>query len=184
MMRLAALVTVGSLLLLGPARPASAQERFSALAVNLREGSLQTTLIDVSVERWSDEAEQARYLEILRMQGTLALFEAFRSAGRAGHLSMPDRVEIDVEYAVSTDRADGSRRILLVGYRNVSLNEQGNNTSRSRFRFIVIELRLKPKGDGDGVLAMQADVSIGKNGELQFEDFASPSILLKKVKSK
>jgi len=184
MIRRAALVTVGFVLLLAPTLPASAQERFSALAVNLGEGSFQTTAVDVSVERWSDAAEQAKYLEILRTQGSLGLYEALRGAGRAGHLSIPGRVATDVEYAETTTRADGSRRMLLVGYRNVGLNEQGNNTSRSRFPFVVIELRLKPKGDGDGVLAMQADVSIGKNGELQYQDFASPSMQLKRVKSK
>ncbi len=184
MMRLAALVTGGFVVLLVHTLPASAQERYAAFAVNLGEGSLQTTLVEVSVERWSDAAEQAKYLEMLRTQGAVALFEALRGGGRAGHLSMPGRVEIDLEYAETTTRADGGRRILLVGYRNVGLNEQGNNTSRARFRFVVIELRLKQKGDGDGVLAMQADVSIGKNGELQYQDFASPSIQLKKVKSK
>jgi hypothetical protein len=183
MMRRAALVTVGFVLLLAPTRPASAQERFSALAVNLGEGSFQTTAVDVSVERWSDAAEQAKYLEILRTQGSLGLYEALRAGGRAGHLSIPGRIATDVEYAETITRADGSRRMLLVGFRNVGLNEQGSSTSRSRFRFIVIELRLKPKGDGDGVLAMQADVSIGKNGELQYQDFASPSMQLKRVKS-
>ena len=183
-MRIAALVTFGFILLLVPTRPASAQERYSALAVNLREGSLQTSLVGVSVERWSDDAEKARYLEILKTQGTLVLFEAFRHAGRVGHLSIADHVELDVEYAVAIPQADGSRRVLLLGYRNVSLNEEGNNTSRSRFRFIAVELRLKPKGDGEGLLALQADVSIGKNDELQFVDFASPSTLLKRVKSR
>jgi hypothetical protein len=177
-------MTVGFILVIALAGSASAQERFSALAVNLGEGTLQTMLVDVSVERWSDEAEQANYLEILRTQGALALFEAFRGAGRAGHLSMPGRVELDVEYAVSVLRADGSRRVLLVGYRNIGLHERGNNTSRSRFPFLAIELRLKPKGDGDGVLALQADVSIDQNGQLQFKDYSSPSIQLKKVKSK
>jgi hypothetical protein len=184
MMRRAALATVVLIALLVQTRPASAQERYSAFAVNLGEGSFQTTLVEVSVERWSDAAEQAKYLELLRTQGALALYEALRNAGRAGHLSMPGRLEIDVEYAETTTRADGSRRMLLVGYRNVGLGEQGGNTSRSRFRFVVIELRLKPKGDGDGVLAMQADLSIGKNGELRYQDFTSPSIQLKKVKSK
>ncbi len=162
--------------------PAAAQQRFTAFAIGPAGGQPLSTGVEIAVDRVSDPADRARFLDILKSQGSTALWEAFRTSGRAGHLSIPGMLEIDFEYIEESPAKDGGRRLLLVGYRNVGLREQSLDRARSRFPFTAVELRFKAKGDGEGTLALQAQVSAGKNGELKYEDFSAPSTQLKKVK--
>jgi hypothetical protein len=170
------------LLLPGLVRPAGAQQRFSAFAIGPAGGPPLSTVVEIAIDRLSDPADRARFLDILKSQGPTALWEAFRSTNRVGHLSIPSILEIDLEYVEELPGKDGARRVILAGYRNVSMREQSQDRARSLFPFTALELRFKPKGDGEGTLALQAQLSVGKNGELKYEDFSAPSVQLKKVR--
>jgi hypothetical protein len=164
--------------------PVAAQERYSAFLINFRD-SVSTDPAggaQIAVARYSRDEERAPFFEMLKTKGYNALYDMLRGSPAVGHLSIAGKLEIDMEYSETTPAKDSGRRILLVGYRQVTLAEKSDHPDRARFPFVVVELRLKPKGDGDGFVALQAQVSIGKNGELKYEDFAAPAIQLRRVR--
>jgi hypothetical protein len=162
----------------------AAQERYSAFLIDFRDsGSMNSTgAVQISVARYSQDTERVPFFEVLKTKGYNALYDLFRTSSSVGHLSIPGKLEIDMEYSEATSLKDGGRRILLVGYRQVTLTEKSDHPDSARFPFSVVELRLKPKGEGDGFVALRAQVSIGKNGELTYEDFAAPATQLRRVR--
>jgi len=164
--------------------PVAAQERYSAFLINFRDSVSTDTAggAQITVARYSQDVERVPFFDVLKTRGYNALYDMFRRSPAVGHLSIAGKLEIDMEYSETAPAKDGGRRILLVGYRQVTLTEKSDHPDRARFPFAVVELRLKPKGDGDGFVALQAQVSIGKNGELKYEDFAAPAIQLRRVR--
>jgi hypothetical protein len=182
--RFVALAGMSVILAHGVASPAAAQERYSAFLINFRDSASTDPAsgVQIAVARYLQDEERAPFLEVLKTKGYQGLFDLFLKSPSVGHLSIPGKLEIDMEYAETTPAKDGGRRILLAGYRNVTLTEKNDLPARARFPFTVIELHLKPKGDGEGFVALQAQVSVGKKGELLYEDFAAPAIQLRRVR--
>src|SRR3954469_3873515 len=94
----------------------SPTEKFTAFAVNVSNMTprAQTTPVDISINRWSSDADRDRLLAILRDKGQNALLDALQKMPVVGYMTTPGSLRYDLHFARQRDQAEGGRMIFLM----------------------------------------------------------------------
>jgi hypothetical protein len=155
----------GCVLLLASAAPLALKaqqskpiETFTCFAANL--GTGQAGVIDITINRWSTDAERDMLLTTLQEFGQdklLAALEKIRPP--IGFMRTPTSIGYDLYYARNHPQPDGSRRVVLATNRQVSFREVSNSARSMQYQFTLIELHLDKTGKGEGKLVPAAKVS-------------------------
>ena len=138
-------------------------EEIHARAVSL--GTARSSPIDVTIERWSTEAEREMLLTTLEDSGREKMADALlRVRPRAGFIhapSWPAEVlgDLDLLYAREDPTPDGGRRVVLATSRHVTFQKAGNGTRSTQYEVTVIEIRFGKDGRGEGKMVPGAKVS-------------------------
>ena len=164
---------------------ATLPEHFAAFAVST--GGPRTSgvagQIDITIERWSTEAETDRFLAALKKGGQEALIEEFADVKAVGTIRSPGALGYDLRYAQQEDLGDGIRRIVLATDRPMSFYETVNKPLSSDYPFTYIELRVNGEGRGDGKLAIASALAATRNGKMiQVYNFDVQPIQLNEVR--
>jgi hypothetical protein len=133
-------------------------ETFTCFAANL--GTGQAGVIDITIYRWSTDAEREMLLTTLQEFGQdklLAALEKIRPP--VGFMRTPTSIGYDLYYARNHPQPDGSRKVVLATNRQVSFREVSNDTRSMQYQFTLIELHLDKNGKGEGKLVPAAKVS-------------------------
>src|SRR5262249_24056734 len=90
-------------------------ERFSAIDVDMGSFRARTHVsrLDIAIERWSTDAEQANLLAALKEKGTDGLLSALHKSDEIGYVSTPGRLGLRLHFAYQYVQADGTRRLLI-----------------------------------------------------------------------
>jgi hypothetical protein len=160
-------------------------EHFTANAVST--GGARTSpvasTVDISITRWSGEAESARLLATLKEKGPEALLEAVRDAKSVGSIRTPGNLAYDLRYAHEELLGDGMRRIVLITDRPISFWEAVNRPRTIDYPFTMIELRVNNRGEGEGKLNLAARIDISRTGRtIQLENYDTQPIHLSEVR--
>jgi len=176
---LAAIVTVPMAAQSNMAHP----EKFTAFAVNMSNVTTraQTAQVDITINRWSTDADRDRLLTILRGKGQDALLEAMRKLPVVGYINTPGSLRYDLHFARQIPDAEGGRRIVLGTDRYVGTWEAANRPRTMDYPFTVIELQVDKAGNGKGWASIYTKLTATADGNVELENFASEPVILSDV---
>jgi hypothetical protein len=159
-------------------------QRFTAFAVSL--GGPRTTAgtaqVDITVNRWSSDAECERLIEALK-KGQDALLDTLRDLKPVGSIRTPETLAYDLHYANQAPGEDGGRRIFLATDRPIGFWEAANRPRTINYPFTFIELRMSGDGRGEGKLSLATKVTASNDGRhVELENYAAQPVMLNQVK--
>ncbi|MGE5835994.1 MAG: hypothetical protein ACM4AI_16045 [Acidobacteriota bacterium] len=168
--------------LVGAAAPAS--ERFVANAISIATpGPTGAAVVEITVDRWSTEAEHTRLVNTLIEQGQEKLLDTLRDLPRAGFIRTPGNLGYDLRYARKEPIEEGGERIVIATDRPISFWEAANRPRTIDYPFTLIELRLGADGMGEGKLSLFTKIIYDKNRkQVVLENYQSQPVMLTKVR--
>jgi len=163
---------------------AQGPERYVANAVSLATpGPTGTAVVEISVTRWSPEAEQDRLLKALAEKGPEKLLETLRDLPRAGFIRTPGNIGYDLRFARKTPLEEGGEQIVIVTDRPIGIWEAVNRPRTIDYPFTLIELHLDNKGNGEGKISLATKIVYDKRRHtIVLENYSSAPVMLTKVR--
>jgi len=159
-------------------------ETFTCFAASL--GTGRSSVIDITINRWSTDQEREMLLTTLQEFGQdklLAALEKIRPP--VGYMRTPNSIGYDLYYARNNPQPDGSRKVVLATNRRVSFREAANNARSMEYQFTLIELHLDKSGKGEGKLVPAAKVSWDtKEKKIEIENYNALPVDLVNVTAK
>jgi hypothetical protein len=165
-----------------PQDRSNSPEKFTAFAINL--GGPRTTSgtaqVDITIDRWSTDAERERLIEALN-KGQDELLETLRDLKPVGSIRTATSLAYDLHYANEAPGEDGGRRIFLATDRPIGFWEAANRPRTIEYPFTFIELRMNGRGEGEGKLSLATKV-IASGRIVQLENYAAQPVQLNEVR--
>ena len=159
-------------------------ETFTCFAVSV--GTGRADVIEITINRWSTDAERDMLLTTLQEFGqdrVLAALEKIRPP--IGYMRIPNSIGYDLYYARNHPEPDGSRKVVLATNRQVSFREVTDNLRSMQYQFTLIELHLDKNGKGEGKLVPAAKVSWDtKAKKIEIENYNALPVDLVNVTAK
>jgi hypothetical protein len=158
-------------------------EHFNAFAVNVGDiySRTATAQVDITINRWSSDADRDRLLKILRSNGQDALLDALQKMPVVGYLDTPGSLRYDLHYARQIPQPEGGRRIVLGTDRYIGSWEAANHPRTMDYPFTVIELQLDKEGYGNGWASIYTRVTATDDGNVELENFTNQPVQLNDV---
>jgi hypothetical protein len=162
----------------------SAPERFTAFAVNMGSpGRAGAGTVEITINRWSTEAEHDRLLSVLTERGPEKLLDALRDNPKVGYIRTPNSIGYDLHYARRFPGEDGGERVVIATDRYIRFREAVNRPRSIDYPFTVIELHIKPDGEGEGKMSLATKIIADKeNGSIVLENYSTQPVMLTEVK--
>jgi hypothetical protein len=156
-------------------------ERFTAMAVNMNNGGSGT--IEISVDRWSTEADRTKLMTTLSEKGPDKLLDVLQDMPRVGYFRLNGGLGYDLHYAHKTKGEDGGERVVLATDRRIGFWEAANQPRSIDYPFTIVELHLNNDGQGEGKMSLATKVTIDKSHTaITLENYATQPVLLQSVK--
>jgi hypothetical protein len=177
----AAIVIGGALAATPHAQSNGVGERFTAVAVDLDQGS--QTQLQIVVERWSSEAQRQRLTDVLLKKGPDQLLEALQDAPKVGYIRSTTSLAWDLHFASHVPNEEGGERIVIATDRPMGFRELWNQTRSVDYPFTIVEMRVDKSGEGDGTMSLATKVIPAKtNNVITLENYGTQRIRLQQVK--
>jgi hypothetical protein len=159
-------------------------ERFTANAVSLSPeyGTGQQT-VEMTVNRWSPNAERTRLVAVLQEKGPGELLKQLQKMKPVGRIRTPDSIGYDLRYAQQTPSEDGGRTIVIATDRPIGFWEATQRPRSIDYPFTVIQMKLDRDGNGSGTLSYATRIVARGNNVIELEDFATQPIMLNNIKA-
>jgi hypothetical protein len=159
-------------------------EKFTAFAINASNITPrpQTSSVDITINRWSTEADRERLLEILKSKGQDALLDALQKMPVVGYINTPGSLRYDLHFARQVPQPEGGRRIVLGTDRYIGSWEAANRPRTVDYPFTIIELQVDKAGNGKGWASLYTKVTATDDGNIELENFANEPVMLNDVK--
>jgi hypothetical protein len=160
------------------------REHFTAVAVNTSTvGRTGATPIDITINRWTSDADRDKLMTVFKEKGEKALLSALQDQKPVGTISTPGSVAYDLRYAREMTTAEGQRRIVLGTDRPMGFWEASNQARSADYPFTLIEMRLDKSGNGEGKLSIATKLTL-ENNTLVIENYANQPVMLNEIKQK
>jgi len=144
----------------GPQPSKAGPVRFTAIAANLTPSrGPMTQVLEITIARWSTEAECNQLTEALKANGQQGLLKALQQLPAVGYIRTPSSLGYELRYARLDTSKDGGQRIFVLTDRFVGFGELINQSRSLDYPFTMIQMRLKPNGEGDGQLSPATSIS-------------------------
>jgi hypothetical protein len=163
--------------------------RLTAFAVNLgqtptlRQPRSNTGTVEITIDRWSTDAERDELLAALQDHGENGLLKALQENPRVGGIRSTNSLAWDLHYARERRMPDGSRRIFIATDRPISIWEAANLPRSIHYPFTLIEIRLGPDGRGEGKLSIATRITIDRESrQIELENYATQPVRLQNVR--
>jgi hypothetical protein len=178
------LVLIGLATLPAATRAADALLQMHAFAVNVSGlGRTRTETLNISIERWTTDAERKVLVDTLIEKGKDALLDAVEKIKpRAGFIRTSTSLGWAIQYAREVSLPNGGKRIIIATDRPMSFYEMTNNTRSADYDFMLAEIRLGPDGKGEGKLVPAAKISYDQDKrQVEIENYANEPVRLTQV---
>src|SRR3954447_4476046 len=152
-----ALVSAVLLTAAGSAQTNGTPERFTATAMNINNGSAGN--IDITVSRWSTDADRDKLMTVLNEKGPEKLVDALQDMPAVGHFGAPGNLSWDIHFARRVPLPEGGERVVLITDRRIGFWEAANQPRSIDYPFTMIELRLNADGEGEGKLSVATKIT-------------------------
>lgn len=178
--------------------PARAQEKkqefketFTAFAIvtgNVATGA--STTVQMTITRWSTDAEREQLLSTLIEKGQEKFIDALRDQKENGFIRITGRgagltrfPSQRLRYAREFRDDKGNRTIVLGLDRPISFAEASRNSRSSDYDVTLILLKVDAEGKGEGQMAAGVKLAINKEKkELEIEHYSTEPVRLTNVK--
>ena len=162
----------------------SGPQKFTAFAVDVSAMTprARTTPVDITINRWSSDADRDGLLAILRDKGQDALLAAVQKLPVVGYLTTPGSLRYDLHYARQRDEAEGGRTIFLLTDRYVGSWEAANRPRTIDYPFTLIKLQVDKDGDGTGEATIYTKITLKNAGTIELENYTNRPVTLNDVK--
>jgi hypothetical protein len=159
-------------------------QKFTAFAVDISNIAprAQTSPVDISINRWSTDAERDRLLGVLRDKGQDALLSELRKLPVVGYISTPGSLRYDLHFARQRSEAEGGRMIFLMTDRYIGGWEAANRPRTIDYPFMLIQLKVDKNDRGEGTASIYTKITETNGGVIELENFANQPVMLKDVK--
>ena len=181
-----ALTALAGMLIGAPAVSGQNQrEMFTGFAINLNAGG-RTATVEITVDRWSTDAERDRLLRILQEEKDVRrandkLLRALEDMPAVGSIRTPTSLAWDLHFARQMPLGDGARRIVLGTNRPIGFREARNQPRSIDYPFTIVEIRLDAEGRGSGKILPGTKLYI-ENGELVLENFEALPVQFNEIR--
>jgi hypothetical protein len=157
-------------------------EKFTAFAVDINNTSPRnnTTSIDMTITRWTTDAERDQLRETLS-KGEPALLSALQKLPPVGYINTPGSLRYDLRYAREQPQGDGGRMITLATDRYITAWEAFHQPRSIDYPFTIIQLKVDKNGDGVGKASVATRITQKKDGTIELEDFEAQPVMLNEV---
>jgi len=165
---------------------ASAQlpERYRAFAVNLSTQNLGgPTTVDIVIERWSTDAEEARLVEAFQKSSDDLLTALQAIQPRAGFIQLPGETGLDIQYTNQAKGEDGGWQIVIVTDRRIGFQEAADRPRTIDYPFTLIEMHVNDDGVGEGRASVYTKITWdAETRTLELENYGSAPVRLQQIK--
>jgi hypothetical protein len=159
-------------------------ERFTASAVSLSpEYGTGQQMVEMTINRWSPEAERERLVAILQQKGPEELLKQLQKNKPVGRIRTPDSIGYDLRYAQQMPAEDGGRTIVIATDRPIGFWEATERPRSFDYPFTVVQMKLDRDGHGSGTLSYATRVVPRGNNVIELEDFATQPVMLNNIKA-
>ena len=162
--------------------------RFTANAINMSSiggAGGRSAVVQMSIDRWSTEAERQALIKAFQERGPDGLLEALQKTEPTGRIRTANTLGWDLHYAVQAPSKDkeGGRHILIATDRVVGFWEVSRDTRTMDYPFTLIELHVDKDGKGQGKIALATKIVRSKDGQrLELENYSSEPVRLQNVR--
>lgn len=180
---LSAALVAGSMAVPAAQSNMAAPEKFTAFAVDISNTAprANTTSVDVTINRWSTDAERDQLLSVFREKGQDALLSALQKLPVVGGLNTPGSLRYDIHFARQKPEAEGGRMIFLMTDRYITAWEAANRPRTIDYPFTLIQLQLDKDGKGVGKASIATKITQEADGTIALENFSSEPVMLNEV---
>ena len=158
-------------------------EKFTAFAVdvnNTRPGAA-TSVVDITVNRWSSDADRDRLLKVFQDKGQEALLAELQKLPAVGYITTPGSLRYDLHFARQRPEAEGGRMIFLMTDRHIQAWEAMNRPRSFDYPFTLLQVKLDKDGTGVGKASVATKITQTKDGTIELEDFNNVPVMLNEV---
>jgi hypothetical protein len=162
-------------------------ERFTANAVNFDAasgGGAASGTVEITVNRWSTEAERDKLLNTLMENGPDKLLDVLQDMPRVGYIRTPNSIGYDLRFARRVPAEDGGEKITIATDRHIGFWEASSQARSIDYPFTVIELRMNRDGEGEGKLSLATKITADSDHKtIVLEDYGTQPVLLQHVRA-
>jgi hypothetical protein len=164
---------------------AESVERFTASAVTTSPiGQAITTTIEISIDRWSTDAERDRLVTTLKQRGPDALLEQLRALPQVGYISTPQSKGWALHFARSTPLDEGRRQVTIATDRPLAPDERPARGRTVDYPFSLLDIRFDAQGIGTGKIAYASNLAYNtRTGTIEIEKYGQQPVRLSNVRS-
>jgi len=160
------------------------REHYQALAVNLSNVDLGApTMVDIVIERWSTDAEEARIVAAFQKGQNELLRTIQKIEPRVGYVALPGETGWALRYANKAPLEDGGWQIVILTDRRIGFREASERPRSYDYPFTLIEMHVDDEGNGEGRASVATKITWdAKTRTLELENYASDPVQLPNVK--
>lgn len=158
-------------------------EKFTAFAVDISNTARRATAspVDMTINRWSTDAERDQLVSVFREKGQDGLLSALQKLPVVGGIRTPGSLNYDIHFARQRPEAEGGRMIFLMTDRYVGAWEAINRPRTIDYPFTLIQLQLDKSGKGVGKASIATKITEAKDGTIELENFSNQPVMLNDV---
>ncbi len=158
-------------------------QKFTAFAVDVSNmtPAARTTPVDITINRWSSDADRDNLLALLRDKGQDAMLAALQRLPVVGYYTTPGSLRYDLHFARQRDGADGGRTIFLLTDRYVGSWEAARRPRTIDYPFTYFKLQVDKDGEGSGEATIYTKITAKDAGTIELENFTNRPVMLNEV---
>ncbi len=185
--RFTLVLLAAAVLFAGPvlAQNAPQKEEFTAFAIStgMARGSA-SSIVQITIDKWSTEADQQLMLDTLKAKGEMALLDVLQKMPKVGVIRLPNSLGYDLHYAWQvSDESGGGRRIYIATDRPLRFREVTTEARSFFYPFTLIEIHLNKDNKGEGKMSVATKITMSKNGQtIELENYGPLPVLLEDVR--
>jgi hypothetical protein len=159
-------------------------EKFTAFAVDISNTAprANATPVDITINRWSTDAERDRLLSVFRDKGQDALLSELQKLPVVGGIRTPGSLNYDLHFARQKPEAEGGRMVFLMTDRYVTAWEAMNRPRTIDYPFTLIQLQLDKDSRGVGKASIATRITEEPDGTIELENFSNQPVMLNDVR--
>jgi hypothetical protein len=159
-------------------------EKFTAFAVDTSNvaASARTSPVDITIDRWSTDADRDRLLAALRDKGQDGLLSELQKMPKVGYINTPGSLRYDLRFARQRPEAEGGRMVFLMTDRYIGAWEAVNRPRTVDYPFMLIQLQIDKAGTGVGKASIYTKITQTADNTIELENFANQPVMLNQVK--
>jgi hypothetical protein len=158
--------------------------RITSWAVNMSNiGTGANAIVDITIDRWSTDAERQGLLTTFFEKGPEKLLDALQDTKPVGRIRLPNTLGYDLRFARHMPQEDGGERFIIITDRRIGFAEARNRPRTIDYPFTLIEIRVGKDGKGEGKMSVATKISYNKKqNSVELENYSSEPVRLTNVK--